>query len=29
LIDDLDCENRCTPDIDYSECWAKYLLRSW
>lgn len=27
LIDDLDCENRCTPDIDYSECWAKYLLK--
>lgn len=27
LIDDLDCENRCQPDIDYSECWMKYLLK--
>lgn len=27
LIDDLDCENRCQPDIDYAECWKKYFLR--
>jgi hypothetical protein len=27
LIDDLDCENRCTPDIDYAECWKKYFLK--
>lgn len=27
LIDDLDCENRCTPDIDYGECWKKYFLK--
>ena len=27
LIDDLDCENRCQPDIDYSECWVKYFLK--
>lgn len=27
LIDDLDCENRCQPDIDYSECWKKYFLK--
>lgn len=27
LIDDLDCENRCQPDIDYSECWMKYFIK--
>jgi hypothetical protein len=27
LIDDLDCENRCQPDIDYAECWKKYFLK--
>lgn len=27
LIDDLDCENRCQPDIDYSECWVKYFIK--
>ena len=27
LTDDLDCENRCQPDIDYAECWKKYFLK--
>lgn len=27
LINDLDCEDRCQPNIDCTECWKKYFLK--
>lgn len=26
---DADCEERCSADVDYAECWRRYFIGEW